>query len=234
MSFRGLLPLLMLAMAGLVRADGPADNLPDKCAGSAQGDHLRTPTARSCRPASTHWARKSTPCEASRTSRAARPAAGRADLSQRRPYALTHKSSSTSRKSRRRRTCSSRARSGPSSCARARRPGTRRPAWWCAATSRRSTARCSRTAWSCRPRIRPNTPHRFRLDVWCHGRGEKLSELNFINGRQTSRGEFTPPNAFVLHPYGRYCNANKFAGEIDCSKRSRTSRSIIRSTRTAW
>ena len=28
-------------------------------------------------------------------------------------------------------------------------------------------------------------------------------------------GEFTPPNAFVLHPYGRYCNANKFAGEID-------------------
>src|SRR5262249_52507965 len=28
-------------------------------------------------------------------------------------------------------------------------------------------------------------------------------------------GEFTPPHAFVLHPYGRYCNANKFAGEID-------------------
>jgi hypothetical protein len=61
----------------------------------------------------------------------------------------------------------------------------------------------------------PTTPHRFRLDVWCHGRGETLSELNFIDGRQTSPGEFTPPNAFVLHPYGRYCNANKFAGEID-------------------
>ena len=61
----------------------------------------------------------------------------------------------------------------------------------------------------------PNTPHRFRLDVWCHGRGEKLSELSFINDRQTSRGEFAPPNAFVVHPYGRYCNANKFAGEID-------------------
>ena len=61
----------------------------------------------------------------------------------------------------------------------------------------------------------PNTPHRFRLDVWCHGRGENLSELSFINGRQSSRGEFTPPNAFVVHPYGRYCNANKFAGEID-------------------
>ena len=62
---------------------------------------------------------------------------------------------------------------------------------------------------------RPDTPHRFRLDVWCHGRGENLSEVNFIDGRQTSPGEFTPPNAFVLHPYGRYCNANKFAGEID-------------------
>lgn len=61
----------------------------------------------------------------------------------------------------------------------------------------------------------PNTPHQFRLDVWCHGRGETLSELNFINGRQSSPGEFTPPNTFVLHPYGRYCNANKFAGEID-------------------
>jgi pimeloyl-ACP methyl ester carboxylesterase len=59
------------------------------------------------------------------------------------------------------------------------------------------------------------TPHRFRLDVWCHGRGETLSEVNFIRDRQLSPGEFTPPNAFVLHPYGRYCNANKFAGEID-------------------
>ncbi len=62
---------------------------------------------------------------------------------------------------------------------------------------------------------RLDTPDSFRLDVWCHGRGENLSELSFIDGRQTSRGEFTPRNAFVLHPYGRYCNANKFAGEVD-------------------
>ena len=54
-------------------------------------------------------------------------------------------------------------------------------------------------------------PH--RLDFWCHGRGETLSELNFIS--QTSWGEFTPPDAFVVHLYGRYCNANKLAGEID-------------------
>ncbi|HTK78639.1 MAG TPA: prolyl oligopeptidase family serine peptidase [Gemmataceae bacterium] len=60
-----------------------------------------------------------------------------------------------------------------------------------------------------------NAPHQFRLDLWWHGRGEKLSELSFINDRQTNRGQFTPANAFVLHPYGRYCNANKFAGEVD-------------------
>ena len=59
------------------------------------------------------------------------------------------------------------------------------------------------------------SPYRHRLDVWWHGRGETLSELNFIDQRQKSPGEFTPAHAFVLHPYGRYCNANKFAGEID-------------------
>src|SRR5262249_3457388 len=61
----------------------------------------------------------------------------------------------------------------------------------------------------------PKSPYKHRLDLWWHGRGETLSELNFIDQRQRSPGEFTPPHAFVLHPYGRYCNANKFAGEID-------------------
>jgi hypothetical protein len=56
---------------------------------------------------------------------------------------------------------------------------------------------------------------KHRLDFWYHGRGETLSELNFIDGRQKSPGEFVPADAFVLHPYGRYCNANHFAGEID-------------------
>jgi dienelactone hydrolase len=53
------------------------------------------------------------------------------------------------------------------------------------------------------------------LDVWCHGRGETLSELAFIADRQRSPGQFVPRDAFVLHPYGRYSNAFKFAGEID-------------------
>src|SRR4051812_5822005 len=60
-----------------------------------------------------------------------------------------------------------------------------------------------------------NSPHRFRLDLWWHGRGETLSELSFIDGRQKSTGEVTPREAFVLHPFGRYCNANRFAGEVD-------------------
>jgi len=62
----------------------------------------------------------------------------------------------------------------------------------------------------------PTLPHRWRLDVWCHGRGEKLTELSFLADRMKNPGQFTPPNAIVLHLYGRFCNANKFAGEIDC------------------
>ncbi|WP_165074129.1 prolyl oligopeptidase family serine peptidase [Paludisphaera rhizosphaerae] len=63
--------------------------------------------------------------------------------------------------------------------------------------------------------FRADSPHEFRLDVWCHGRGETLSEVNFLRQRMNSVGEFAPANAFVLHPYGRFCNANRFAGEVD-------------------
>ena len=54
-----------------------------------------------------------------------------------------------------------------------------------------------------------------RLDFWFHGRGEQLTELSFLTERQKSAGEFLPANAFVLHTYGRYCNGQRFAGEID-------------------
>jgi pimeloyl-ACP methyl ester carboxylesterase len=60
-----------------------------------------------------------------------------------------------------------------------------------------------------------NGSKKHRLDFWCHGRGEKLTELSFLDQRMKNPGEFTPPDAFVLHLYGRYCNANKFAGEVD-------------------
>ena len=58
-------------------------------------------------------------------------------------------------------------------------------------------------------------PHRWRLDTWFHGRSETLSEVNFIWDRERNPGEFTPADTIVLHLYGRYCNANKFAGEVD-------------------
>ncbi|MGH9664456.1 MAG: prolyl oligopeptidase family serine peptidase, partial [Bryobacteraceae bacterium] len=65
------------------------------------------------------------------------------------------------------------------------------------------------------PSYSASSPHRWRLDAWFHGRGETLSELNFIYDREHNPGQFTPPDTIVLHLYGRYCNANKFAGEVD-------------------
>jgi len=59
------------------------------------------------------------------------------------------------------------------------------------------------------------SPRGYRLDLWFHGRDEKLSELNFLTQRQRSIGDFAPPNAIVLHTYSRFCNGQKLAGEID-------------------
>ncbi len=56
----------------------------------------------------------------------------------------------------------------------------------------------------------------FALSLWFHGRGEKLSELNFI---ANEKGFFPRMPAMkqtiMLYPYGRYCNGFKFAGEAD-------------------
>jgi hypothetical protein len=54
-----------------------------------------------------------------------------------------------------------------------------------------------------------------RLDVWLHGRDEKVSEAMFLARRLATAGECAPPDTIVLHPYGRYSNAFKFAGETD-------------------
>ncbi|HEV3417275.1 MAG TPA: prolyl oligopeptidase family serine peptidase [Pirellulales bacterium] len=56
---------------------------------------------------------------------------------------------------------------------------------------------------------------RHPLDIWFHGRNEDWGEVRFVEDHLHSRGEFTPPDTIVLHPYGRYCNAFKFAGETD-------------------
>ncbi len=65
------------------------------------------------------------------------------------------------------------------------------------------------------PSFGQEKPHRWRLDTWFHGRGETLSEINFLTDRETKIGEFTPHDTIVVHLYGRFCNANKFAGETD-------------------
>jgi hypothetical protein len=54
-----------------------------------------------------------------------------------------------------------------------------------------------------------------RMDVWLHGRNDALTELAFLSERMRSRGTIAPPRTLVLHPYGRFCNAFKFAGETD-------------------
>lgn len=56
---------------------------------------------------------------------------------------------------------------------------------------------------------------KHRLDFWFHGRGERVSEAHFIHQRQSRVGHVAPADTIVLHPYGRYSCANKFAGEID-------------------
>lgn len=53
------------------------------------------------------------------------------------------------------------------------------------------------------------------LDVWFHGRGERIAELQFLSQSADQLGVFHPREAMTVFPYGRYCNANKFAGEVD-------------------
>ncbi len=57
------------------------------------------------------------------------------------------------------------------------------------------------------------SPH--RMDVWLHGRGDNTVEVKFLKERMTKVGQYSPGDTFVLHPFGRHCNAYKFAGETD-------------------
>lgn len=53
------------------------------------------------------------------------------------------------------------------------------------------------------------------LYVWLHGRGDRNTDLHFLQERATRPGQITPPDALVLHPFGRHCVGYKHAGEID-------------------
>ncbi|YCM46504.1 prolyl oligopeptidase family serine peptidase [Verrucomicrobiaceae bacterium 227] len=55
-----------------------------------------------------------------------------------------------------------------------------------------------------------------RLDLWFHGRDDTVNEVAFIQRRRTDKGQYTPEETIMLHPYARFSNANKLAGEIDC------------------
>ena len=54
-----------------------------------------------------------------------------------------------------------------------------------------------------------------RADVWCRGRSEKGLEMQFIATRMSNPDPVPHPGVIMIHPFGRYCNANKLAGEVD-------------------
>ncbi len=53
--------------------------------------------------------------------------------------------------------------------------------------------------------------------IWLHGRGDTATDLHFIAGKlgSTKPGQFQPKGTIVIHPFGRYCNGWKSAGETD-------------------
>jgi pimeloyl-ACP methyl ester carboxylesterase len=58
----------------------------------------------------------------------------------------------------------------------------------------------------------------YRLDVFLHGRDDTVLEQQFMTKSTTgytSKPYRAGPDRFMVQPYGRYTNANRFAGEVD-------------------
>ena len=53
--------------------------------------------------------------------------------------------------------------------------------------------------------------------IWLHGRGDTDTDLHFVFNRLNAKkpGQFQPNGTIVIHPFGRYCNGWKSAGETD-------------------
>ena len=53
--------------------------------------------------------------------------------------------------------------------------------------------------------------------LWLHGRGDTATDLHFVYSRlkASKPGQFQPKGTIVVHPFGRYCNGWKSAGETD-------------------
>lgn len=64
-------------------------------------------------------------------------------------------------------------------------------------------------------KVAANPDQPWRLDVWLHGRGDTSTEVPFLQERLSRLGQHAPADTLVLHPFGRHCNAFKFAGETD-------------------
>ena len=64
----------------------------------------------------------------------------------------------------------------------------------------------------------PSAKRRYRLDIFLHGRDDTTLEQQFMAKSITgyaSKPLGPGPDRFMLQPYGRYTNANRFAGEVD-------------------
>jgi predicted esterase len=53
------------------------------------------------------------------------------------------------------------------------------------------------------------------LTVWLHGRGDKVTDMHFIDERMHKPGQFQPGGCITLHPFGRQCLGYQLAGEAD-------------------
>ena len=53
--------------------------------------------------------------------------------------------------------------------------------------------------------------------IWLHGRGDSATDIHFVYSRLMAKkpGQFQPKGTIVIHPFGRYCNGWKSAGETD-------------------
>jgi pimeloyl-ACP methyl ester carboxylesterase len=78
------------------------------------------------------------------------------------------------------------------------------------------------------PENLPRRPDPTPLLVWLLGRGEKRTELTFLAEREAAPPQLTPKNVLTLVPYGRFCNATKFAGEVDVMEALATVRTQYR------
>ncbi len=53
--------------------------------------------------------------------------------------------------------------------------------------------------------------------IWLHGRGDTATDLPFVYSKLMAKkpGQFQPKGTIIIHPFGRYCNGWKSAGETD-------------------